>query len=79
MNVTADLPHDSFYEVTFQARVPGAPGAAGQWHNIGTDDTYPYQVFDATKGMTPGTPLEYRAVSLDNAGHTATSTTVSAE
>ncbi|BCT74695.1 hypothetical protein SCMU_05370 [Sinomonas cyclohexanicum] len=78
VNVTADLPHDSFYEVTFQARVPGAAGAGGQWHNIGTDDTYPYQVFDATKGMTPGTPLEYRAVSLDNAGHTATSATVAA-
>ncbi|ASN50887.1 alpha-amylase family glycosyl hydrolase [Sinomonas sp. R1AF57] len=74
VNVTADLPRDSFYEVTFQARTPG-----GQWENIGTDDTYPYQVFHATKGMTPGTPLEYRALTLDNAGHTAASAaTVSA-
>ncbi|WP_413249796.1 alpha-amylase family glycosyl hydrolase [Sinomonas flava] len=74
VNVTADLPRDSFYEVTFQARTPG-----GQWENIGTDDTYPYQVFHATKGMTPGTSLEYRALTLDNAGHTATSAaTVSA-
>jgi glycosidase len=76
VNVTADLPHDSFYEVTFQARVPGGEGAAGEWASIGTDDTYPYQVFHATEGMDPGTPLEYRAVALDNAGHTSASATV---
>ncbi|WP_077491041.1 alpha-amylase family glycosyl hydrolase [Sinomonas mesophila] len=71
LNVVADLPTDSFYEVTFQAHTPG-----GAWENIGTDDTYPYQVFHATKGMTPGSTVEYRAVALDNAGHTAASATV---
>ncbi|GAB4098117.1 alpha-amylase family glycosyl hydrolase [Sinomonas halotolerans] len=70
VHVAAEMPRDSFYEVTFQLRT------AEGWENIGTDDTYPYQVFHATEDMEPGTALEYRAVALDNAGHTAASATV---
>jgi glycosidase len=67
----------SFYEVTFQAKV-----GHGRWRSIGTDDSAPYQVFQDTSGYRTGTPLRYRAVVLDNAGHTrwsdARSTTVPA-
>src|SRR3954452_23496731 len=51
--------------VTFQAKVGNGP-----WHSIGTDDSAPYQVFHDTSGYRTGTPLHYRAVVLDNAGHT---------
>ena len=67
--VQADVGGDNFYEVTFLARTPG-----GDWTPIGTDDTAPYRVFHDTSGLAPGTNVRYRAVVLDNAGHTATST-----
>ena len=65
MEVTADLGGDSFYEVTFYAREPG-----GDWKAIGTDDNAPYRVFDDIWDTPPGTHLQYKAVVLDNAGHT---------
>jgi alpha-amylase len=68
MQVSADVGGSSFYEVTFYARVAGGP-----WTPIGTDDTAPYRVFHDVSSLPAGTPLEYRAVVLDNAGHTATS------
>ncbi|MEH0109435.1 alpha-amylase family glycosyl hydrolase [Tersicoccus sp. MR15.9] len=68
LNVRADVQGSSFYEVTFQARTPG-----GDWHDIGTDDTAPYQVFHDTSALTPGSSIEYRALVLDNAGHVSTS------
>jgi len=68
MQVTADVAGSSFYEVTFYARTAG-----GGWAPIGTDDTAPYRVFHDVSALPAGTPLEYRAVVLDNGGHTATS------
>jgi alpha-amylase len=68
MQVTANVGGSSFYEVTFYAKVGG-----GEWKSIGTDDTAPYRVFHDVSALDPGTPLEYRAVVLDNGGHTATS------
>jgi glycosidase len=56
---------DSFYDVTFQARVGDGP-----WAPIGTDDNEPYRVFHDIAALEPGTPVQYRAVVLDNAGHT---------
>jgi alpha-amylase len=65
MHVAADVAGTSFYEVTFQAKVGN-----GRWRSIGTDDSAPYQVFHDTSTYRTGTPLRYRAVVLDNAGHT---------
>lgn len=68
MRVTADVDGTSFYQVTFQARTAG-----GDWESVGTDDTAPYQVFHDVAALNPGTAVEYRAVALDNGGHTAVS------
>jgi alpha-amylase len=68
MEVVADVGGSSFYEVTFQARIGNGP-----WRSIGTDDTAPYRVFHDVSSLPPGTPLRYRAVVLDNGGHTSTS------
>jgi alpha-amylase len=68
MEVRADVRGDSFYEVTFQARA-----GDGDWQSIGTDDNAPYRVFHDVSGLEPGTAVAYRAVVLDNAGHTRTS------
>lgn len=68
LKVTADVGGNSFYEVTFEARTPG-----GEWQSIGTDDNAPYQVFHDVSAIDAGTPVEYRAVVLDNAGHTSAS------
>jgi alpha-amylase len=54
--------------VTVYARAGNGP-----WQPIGTDDNAPYQVFHDVSGLRTGTPLEYRAVVLDNRRHTATS------
>ena len=68
MLVSADVDGSSFYEVTFYAKVGN-----GEWKSIGTDDTAPYRVYHDTISLAPGTPLNYRAVVLDNRGHTETS------
>ncbi|MGH8892358.1 MAG: alpha-amylase family glycosyl hydrolase [Actinomycetes bacterium] len=68
MQVTAEVDGRSFYEVTFHARVGDGP-----WQPVGTDDNAPYSVFHDVSGEDPGTPVRYRAVALDNAGHTSTS------
>lgn len=77
MHVQADVGGSSFDEVTFQARTGDGP-----WQSIGTDDNAPYQVFHDTSNLATGTPVDYRAVVLDDAGHTrmsgVRSTTVSA-
>jgi alpha-amylase len=65
MHVAANVAGSSFNEVTFQVKVGN-----GRWQSIGTDDSAPYQVFHDTSGYRTGTPLRYRAVVLDNAGHT---------
>ncbi len=68
MQVSANVGGSSFYEVTFQARIGNGP-----WRSIGTDDSAPYRVFHDVSSLPPGTPLRYRAVVLDNGGHTSTS------
>ena len=70
MHVAADVASRSFQEVTFWAKVGSA-----RWTPIGTDDSAPYQVFHDLSAKTPKTPVRYRAVVLDNAGHTSMSTT----
>jgi hypothetical protein len=64
MEVTADLGGDSFYEVTFYAKVGDGP-----WRDIGTDDNAPYRAFHDIWDVEPGTRVQYKAVVLDNAGH----------
>jgi alpha-amylase len=68
MQVSADVAGSSFYEVTFYAKT-----GRGGWTPIGTDDTAPYRVFHDVAGLRAGTEVQYKAVVLDNAGHTATS------
>ena len=68
MEVHADVGGDSFYEITFEARVAG-----GDWHSIGTDDNAPYRVYHDVYDLPTGTAVQYRAIVLDNAGHTRTS------
>ncbi len=68
IQVSANVAGSSFYEVTFYAKA-----GHGRWAPIGTDDTAPYRVFHDVAGLPAGTPVQYRAVVLDNAGHTATS------
>ncbi len=68
MQLVADVSGSSFNEVTFQVKRPG-----GAWHSIGTDDNAPYRVFHDTSDLPTGTRLLYRAIVLDNAGHTRVS------
>ena len=68
LEVRADVAGDSFYEVTFLARTGHGP-----WRDIGTDDNAPYRVFHDVADVAPGTRVQYRAVVLDNAGHTRSS------
>ena len=67
--IAADVSGSSFYEVTFFAR------EGGRWRAIGTDDNAPYRVFGDIADKAPGTRIEYKAVVLDNARHTRTSST----
>jgi alpha-amylase len=67
--IAADVSGSSFYEVTFLAR----KSHHGKWRAIGTDDNAPYRVFHDIADERPGTRIEYKAVVLDNAGHTRTS------
>jgi glycosidase len=73
MEVTADVRGSSLYEVSFEARVGG-----GRWQPVGTDDNAPYRVFHDVSSLNPGTPVEYRAVVLDNGGHTRSASPVRA-
>jgi alpha-amylase len=66
--VVADVGGSSFYEVTFLAKA-----GSGPWRDIGTDDNAPYRVFHDTSDIAPGTQVSYKAIVLDNAGHTRTS------
>jgi hypothetical protein len=68
LEVGADLGSDQFAEVTFLAKVGN-----GSWQDIGTDDNAPYRVFHDVADVAPGTGIQYRAVVLDNAGHTRSS------
>jgi alpha-amylase len=73
LEVRADVASDSFYEVTFLAKV-----GDGAWQDIGTDDNAPYRVFHDVSDIAPGTTIQYRAIVLDNAGHTSSSSVGSA-
>jgi hypothetical protein len=66
--VRAEVGGDGFVEVTFLA---GAGN--GDWKRIGTDDNAPYRVFHDVADLEPGTRVRYKAVVLDNAGHTRSS------
>ena len=73
LEVRADVEGDSFYEVTFEARI-----GAGDWQVIGTDDNAPYRVFHDVSRLAPGTALQYRATVLDNDRNQRTSAVRSA-
>ncbi len=66
--VVADVGGARFYEVTFLAKIGNGP-----WKDIGTDDNAPYRVFQDTSDIAPGTQVSYKAIVLDNAGHTRSS------
>ncbi|HEX6657023.1 MAG TPA: alpha-amylase family glycosyl hydrolase, partial [Ilumatobacter sp.] len=68
LEVVANVQGSSFYDVTIFARVGN-----GKWHDIGTDDNAPYRVFHDVSDIEPSTPVQYRAVVLDNANHTRAS------
>jgi glycosidase len=68
LEVGAHLGRDQFAEVTFLAKV-----GHGGWQDIGTDDNAPYRVFHDVADVAPGTSIQYRAVVLDNGGHTRSS------
>ena len=68
LEVRARVAGNSFVETTFQAKVGDR-----RWRTIGTDDNAPYRVFHDTSRLRTGQSLRYRAVVLDNAGHTRTS------
>jgi alpha-amylase len=70
VEIAATVPGSSLYEVSFEAKVNG------RWQSVGTDDNAPYRVFHDVSALAPGTPVEYRAVVLDNAGHTRSSQVV---
>ena len=74
MEVTADVDGDSFYEVTFQARVGN-----GGWEAIGTDDNAPYRVLHDVSDIAPGTQIAYRAVVRTLGGRTRASEVQTAE
>jgi hypothetical protein len=65
--ISATVGGSSFYEVTFFAR------DGKRWKAIGTDDNAPYRVFHDIADEKPGTRIDYKAVVLDNAGHTRSS------
>ena len=70
VEVDADVAGDAFAEVTFLAR-----SHHGHWRSIGTDDSAPYRVFHDVSSIAPDTRVRYRAVVLDNAGHSRSSGT----
>jgi hypothetical protein len=72
LEVEANLGSDAFAEVTFLAKV-----GHRSWRSIGTDDNAPYRVFHDVADYDPGTRIRYKAVVLDNAGHTRASSTAS--
>ncbi|MCY1138079.1 alpha-amylase family glycosyl hydrolase [Actinoplanes sp. Pm04-4] len=74
MQVSANIGGSSFNQVTFYART-----GHGGWTSIGTDDNAPYRVFHDVSGLRAGTSVEYKAVVLDNAGHSRTSASRSAK
>jgi alpha-amylase len=65
LEVGARLDSRQFAEVTFLAKA-----GKGGWRDIGTDDNAPYRVFHDVSDIAPGATVQYRAVVLDNAGHT---------
>jgi hypothetical protein len=67
VEIGAEVEGSSFYEVTFLAR------SKHGWRSIGTDDNAPYRVFHDVADKKPGTRIEYKAVVLDNGGHSRTS------
>jgi len=70
LRVTATVDSTAYAEVSFWAK------SGDEWEHIGTDDNAPYSVYQDVSSLDPGTAVEYVAVVADNAGHTATSDSV---
>jgi alpha-amylase len=68
LEVRARLGAKAVSEVTFLAKA-----GSGPWQDIGTDDNAPYRVLHDVSDIAPGTTVRYRAIVLDNAGHTRSS------
>ena len=65
--VAAEVDSDTFTQATFLVR----PVGATDWQLLGTDDNAPFRVFHDVREVPLGTPLEYRVVVRDLAGHVA--------
>jgi alpha-amylase len=70
VEVRSDVAGAGFYQVTFAVRI----GDDTEWRLLGTDDNAPHRVYFDAGDLATGTPLEFRAVLLDNAGNTASAT-----
>jgi hypothetical protein len=70
--IGAAVGDQGFNQVTFAVKV----GNANDWTLLGTDDNPDYKVYYDTSKLPNGTRLQFRAVVMDNAGHTRASTAV---
>ena len=65
---------DHWQQTTFSYRVVGSD----DWHVLGTSETTTPRVFADVSGLATGTLVEYRAVSVDAAGHRSAASTYGA-
>ncbi|KOV87002.1 sulfonate ABC transporter ATP-binding protein, partial [Streptomyces sp. NRRL WC-3618] len=73
VDITADVDGGGLDRVVFAAQTGN-----GKWQTLGTADHAPYRVTQTiAKDVAPGTPLRYKAVVIDRAGHTASATAAS--
>ncbi|MDQ0931478.1 glycosidase [Streptomyces turgidiscabies] len=73
VDITADVEGGGLNRVVFAARTGN-----GKWQTLGSADHAPYRVTQTiAKDVAPGTPLRYKAVVIDRAGHTASATAAS--
>ncbi|MCE1179259.1 MAG: hypothetical protein LWW86_09575 [Micrococcales bacterium] len=63
--IGADVSGNNPAQATFLYR----PVGATSWTTLGTDDNAPYRVYHDVSKLPLGTPLEYRVVVKDSAGH----------
>ncbi|MFF4650629.1 pullulanase-type alpha-1,6-glucosidase [Streptomyces sp. NPDC001380] len=69
VTVGADVTGGGFNRVTFAAQV-----GDGAWQTLGTADNGTYQVTQDLSAVAPGTPVRYKAVVEDSAGHLRSAT-----
>ncbi|MEW2114774.1 pullulanase-type alpha-1,6-glucosidase [Streptomyces sp. NPDC005474] len=73
VDITADVDGGGLNRVVFAAQTGN-----GKWQTLGSADHAPYRVTQTiAKEVAPGTPLRYKAVVIDRAGHTASAAAAS--